>query len=531
VRFPAFRMADLRRYSTLNGRIPYVPCLRTVLPLVTVAICLILVGCQERIAPSGDSSGSQPLLPHPIVEHDLDDIRRGGVIRMITRYNSTSYFIHKGGQAGFDYELLWRFARRNNLTVEVVVPDPGEDMLVLLNEGRGDLVAAGLVTDEQTARWAVWTRPTNFVQKVLVVSDRQPVPESMADLAGMTVVLPPGDPFRGELQAVRDRFRVRFFISEGRPGEQPEDILGRISRGDLQAAVVDDVIARSALTYLPNLRLGPALGERRSTAWLLRENSPDLRAALNLYLKENLMVTEGGRTRRSTDYGTIYDRYFRDESAIMDFQEPGNRPDMSGVLSAYDDLIRRKSEEVDLDWRMVAALIYQESEFYPRARSVADARGLMQILPRFAGAQADSLFQPEPNLTAGLRLLKRLHGNYAYLDSLDRWRFTLAEYHAGHGHLTDARRIAMELSRDPNDWERGMVKALPMLRIRRHYSKTKYGFYDGAKTVEYVEEIFNRFNMYRRLVTRHPAAQHESGFDQATMPGLPDLRRQPPLPR
>jgi membrane-bound lytic murein transglycosylase F len=496
-----------------------------------MAICLILAGCQERIAPADESGDSQPLLPHPIVDRDLDDIRRGGVIRMITRYNSTSYFIHKGGQSGFDYELLWRFARLNDLTVEVVVPDPGENMLALLNEGRGDVVAAGLAADEETARWAVWTRPTNFVQKVLVVSDQQPVPETMAGLAGMTVVLPIGDSFRDDLQSLRDDHRIRFFLSEARPGEQPEDILGRISQGELQATVVDDVLARSALTYLPNLQIGPALGERRSTAWMLRENSPDLRAALNMYLKDNLVVTEGGRTRRSTDYGTIYDRYFRDESAIMDFQEPDHRPDMSGVLSAYDDLIRPKSEEVGLDWRMVAALIYQESEFYPQARSVADARGLMQILPRFAGAQADSLFQPEPNLTAGLRLLKALHGHYAYLDSIDRWRFTLAEYHEGYGHLTDARLLAMEMGRDPNDWEHGMVKALPMLRIRRHYSKTKYGFYDGAETVDYVEEILNRFNMYRRLVARYPDTNEESGFDQATMPDLPDLRRQPPPPR
>ena len=179
---------------------------------------------------------------------------------------------------------------------------------------------------------------------------------------------------------------------------------------------------------------------------------------------------------------------------------------------------------------MVAALIYQESQFYPRARSKADARGLMQVLPRVAGAQADSLFLPEANLTAGLRLLKRIHGQYAYLDSLDQWRFTLAEYHCGHGHIVDARRIAMEMGRDPNDWEGAMIKALPRLRVRKYYEKTKYGFYDGAKTVEYVEEILNRYRMYTRLVARDPEEEQATGFDQATVPGLPDLRR-PPSPR
>ena len=192
-------------------------------------------------------------------------------------------------------------------------------------------------------------------------------------------------------------------------------------------------IARSAQAYLPNLKLGVHLGERRPSAWLVRDNSPELKAALNGFLKANLQVNAAGRTRRSKMYGTIYDRYFENPLTIQRFQEPTHRPDKSGILSAYDDLIRRKSEAVGLDWRMVAALIYQEFEFHPEARSKADARGLMQVLPRFAGDQADSLFLPEPNLTAGLRLMENTYSNYAYLDSLDRWRFTLAEYHARGG--------------------------------------------------------------------------------------------------
>jgi len=468
-----------------------------------------------------------PAIPHPTVDRDLADIRRGGVIRMITRYNSTSYFIHKGGQAGFDYELLWRFARRQGLTVEVVIPDPDEDLLAMLNEGLGDVVCAGMVTDPGYGRWAAWTRPTNFVTKVVVGGGESPLPADLDGLGGRTVVVPRGDPFKVELQAIRDRRRLHFFIHDGRPDEEPEDILKRLSRGEGFLAVVDDVVARSAQTWLPNLRLGPTLGDRRSTGWLVRENSPELRAALNAYLRENLVVTESGRTRRSADYGTIYDRYFRDESAIIAFQQPDHRPDMSGVLSAYDDLIRRRAEAADLDWRMVAALIYQESQFYPLARSKAGARGLMQVLPRFAGAQRDSLFQPEANLTAGLRLLSAIRGRYAYLDSLDRWRFTLAEYHAGNGHLTDARRLAMEMGRSPNDWEGAMIFALPRLRIRKYYEGTRYGFYDGAKTVEYVEEILNRYRMYTRLVARDPDQEGTGAVYQATVPLPPDLLRQP----
>jgi membrane-bound lytic murein transglycosylase F len=234
-------------------------------------------------------------------------------------------------------------------------------------------------------------------------------------------------------------------------------------------------------------------------------------------------------------YGTIYDRYFENPLSIQRFQEPAHRPDKSGILSTYDELIRRKAETMGLDWRMVAALIYQESEFHPDARSKADARGLMQVLPRFAGDQADSLFLPEPNLTAGLRMMKRTYNTYAYLDSLDRWRFTLAEYHAGHGHVTDARRMVIEMGRDPNTWEGSLNITLPRLMDRKYFSKTRHGFYGGATTVEYVEEIINRYRMYTRLVARVPEPRIDQfpvglpGTNNLDITARPDLTIPPAL--
>jgi len=508
---------------------------RAVLSLV--GLCLAVTGCQEKIetASEGLETGI-PLAPHPTLERDLAAINESGVIRMITRYNSSSYFIHRGGQAGFDYELVWRFARERGLTLEVVVPEPGEDFITLLNTGRGDLVGAGIVPNPGLERWVSWTRPTNFVRKILVLPADSRRSADYRSLIGMKITLPMGDPFRDEIQDLKKEMNIQFFVTSGRPGDQAEDLLALVSRGKLEAVAVNDNIARSAMAYLPNLKLGVHLGQRRPTGWLVRGNSPELKAALNGYLKKHLTVNATGRTRRSKMYGTIYDRYFENPLTIKKFQEPAHRPDKSGVISDYDDLIRNKAEAVGLDWRMVAALIYQESEFNPQARSKADARGLMQVLPRFAGAQADSLFLPSPNLRAGLRLMKSTYSNYAYLDSLDRWRFTLAEYHAGHGHVTDARRLAIEMGRDPNSWEGSLNITLPRLMERRYFTKTRHGFYGGGTTVEYVEEIINRYRMYTRLVARHPEPridQFPIGMPRGStldITAIPDLAR-PPVPK
>ncbi len=505
--------------------------------MLLAALCLAAGGCQERIEYSrSDLPVDEPLTPHPLVEQDLAEIADAGVIRLLTRYNSSSYFIHRGGQAGFDYELAWRFAREHGLTLEVVIPEPGEDLVSLLNTGQGDLVGADLVPTPGLERWVSTTRPTNFVRKILVMPADSRRAADFGSMTGLKITLPAGDPFRDELQTLKKTMNIQFFVNKGRPGDQAEDLLALVNRNELEAVAVNDNLARSARTYLPNLKLGVHLGELQPTAWLVRNNSPELRSALNKFLKSHLNVNDTGRIRRSRMYGTIYDRYFENPLSIKRFQDPAHRPDKSGIISAYDDLIRRKAEGVGLDWRMVAALIYQESEFYPEARSNADARGLMQVLPRFAGVQADSLFLPEPNLRAGLRMLKRTFNTYAYLDSLDRWRFTLAEYHAGHGHLTDARRMAIEMGRDPNIWDGSLNVTLPRLMERKYFSKTRHGFYGGGKTVDYVEEIMNRYRMYTRLVARYPEVKIDKfplGSTSGThhdISAIPDLAR-PPAPK
>ncbi|MEN8006307.1 MAG: transporter substrate-binding domain-containing protein [Candidatus Krumholzibacteriota bacterium] len=505
--------------------------------LFFAVLCLAGAGCQERIDfPRSDLPGDEPLAPHPTLDRDLKVIKKSGTIRLLTQYNSTSYFIHRGGQAGFDYELAWRFAREHGLHLEVVIPEPGEDLISLLNSGRGDLVGAGLLPYPALEHWVATTRPTNFIRKILVMPADSRHSAEFRSLAGMKITLPAGDPFRDELQNLKNSMNIQFFVTTGRPGDQAEDLLALVDRNELEAVAVNDNIARSARTYLPNLKLGVNIGELRPTAWLVRNNSPELKAALNKFLKRHLNVNDTGRIRRSRMYGTIYDRYFENPLTIKRFQDPAHRPDKSGIISTYDDLIRRKSEAIGLDWRMVAALIYQESEFHPGARSKADARGLMQVLPRFAGDQADSLYLPEPNLRAGLRMLKRTFNSYAYLDSLNRWRFTLAEYHAGHGHLTDARRLAIEMGRDPNTWDGSLNVTLPRLMERRYFSTTRHGFYGGGITVDYVEEIMNRYRMYTRLVARRPEVRidqfpvGESSGTHHDISAIPDLAR-PPAPR
>ncbi|MFT5233367.1 MAG: membrane-bound lytic murein transglycosylase F [Candidatus Krumholzibacteriia bacterium] len=475
---------------------------------LAAACCLLIAvvcGCQEPIDDGSlTSRDGVPAIAHPLIARDFEQLKSSGVLRVISNYNSSTYFVHKGGQAGFDFELIDRFAQKHGLHVEVVVPEHNEDPISMLNSGQGDVICRGQASQPGIEKWVMATRPTNFVQKLVVLPIDSPREPDIASLAGLTLTVAAEDDFRTELLELKAKNRWQIFVSAGRPGADPEELLTQLANHELEAVVVDDIVAKTAMMNLDNLKLGTTLGERKATAWYVRQNSPVLQAELNKYLRQHFWVGNDGRSRRSQTYGIIYDRYFENPTSVRDFREVALRPDKSGAISVFDDLIRHHAEAAGFDWRLIAAQTYQESRFNPHARSRADARGLMQILPQFAGAQRDSLYYPDANMRAGIRLLTTIWSTYAYLDSLDRTRFTLAEYHAGAGHIADARRLAMEMGRDPNQWQGALTVSLPRLMQRKHFETTRYGYYGGEKTVKYVEDILNRYRVYQYLVPRYP---------------------------
>ncbi len=475
--------------------------------LWSYSILLSFSGCGRRLddAPLGPQS-SLPSIEKPAVQRDWQEIESSGILRMITYYNSLTYFIHRGGQAGFDFELIKRFAMDSGLTLEVVIAQPGDDLISLLNSGQGDVVCSGLPLPLTDAPYVLATRPTGYSQKVVLVSESNHKGQKIDSLAGLSITVPWDCPDLPRLQKIREDSNIPFRLNQGPSGMEAEELMSLVAEKRLQAIVVDDLAAKAGTAWIDGLVLGPTLGEALPTAWMVRTNSTELKMELDGFLKKHLYINEMGRKRRSQTYGIIYDRYFENKKTIQVFREAEHRPDISGRISGYDELVRRHCEPLGLDWRMVSALIYQESRFYPHARSKADARGLMQVLPAFAGAQADSLYHPAPNLRAGLRLMANTYNSFAYLDSLDRWRFTLATYHAGIGHVTDARRMTMDFARDPNSWENGLLRTLPLLMQSRHYRSTRHGYYGGGKTVDYVEEIINRYRTYCRLVPLDPDA-------------------------
>jgi len=180
---------------------------------------------------------------------------------------------------------------------------------------------------------------------------------------------------------------------------------------------------------------------------------------------------------------------------------------ISHKLPRYSRFIKAAAHKHGFDWHLIAAQIYQESRFNPRAKSRAGARGMMQILPRTARSLGvkDS-YNAVENINAGVRYLKKLYDNYSSITGFDRMMLTLAAYNAGRGHVEDARRLAIQKGLDPDSWN-SLRKTLPLLRYRKYYKKSKHGYCRGTEPVNYAKRVMIFYNVLKQQETEFRTAQ------------------------
>jgi membrane-bound lytic murein transglycosylase F len=459
---------------------------------------LMFVSCSQNSDNQKNSESLSVSVNEPI-QKDFAEIQRSGVLRMITSYSSGSYFLYKGIQVGFEYELLKAFTKENDLALEVVITGPDESPYDLLNSGRGDIIAANYTITPERKQVVEFTRPYNMVDQVIVVSDELGVkPKSISEMEGIPISVRRNSSYFVRLKELQgEGFPVSINIIP--EDMDTETVLFQVADGTHDATVADDNIYDAASKYMNGLIEGPLIAESDTIAWAVRKNAPDLEHKLNRFLYKHFRFNEDGVPKRSAFLNVLRKKYFESGNQIADYFSPNYQGEQSGTISPYDNMIKGIADEMGLDWVMLTAIAAQESKFNPTSVSWAGAVGIMQVLPRFSEISSDSLYIPEVNIREGASILDSHLKHYSYLDSTNQWSFALAAYNAGSGHVADARRLAIDHNKDPNEWEY-VSEALLKLMQRKYYQNARYGFCRGIETVRYVNEIMNRYNTYQTIL-------------------------------
>jgi membrane-bound lytic murein transglycosylase F len=420
---------------------------------------------------------------------DLDAIKQRRVLRVLTRNNAATYFLHRGELVGFEYEFVREFARQQGLRLEVVVPPNADDLLPWLTAGRGDIVAAALTpTAERRAQGVAFSRPYDYVSQIVVARAEEDRLLLREDLDGRQIVIRRSSSYWPTLEHLRYSGIDVELVAAPEEMETAE-IIARVADGEFDLTLADSHILDIELSWRDDVKGVFALTDEKPLAWVVRDSSPELLEAVNGFI---------GREYRGLFYNVIYDRYFRDERRIRSHIE--ERGDLTAGLSPYDEIVRRYADQYGFDWRLIVALMYQESRFDPGAQSFAGARGLMQVLPRTAeelGFEEGLIEDPEVGIHAGVRYLAWVRDRFDdELPVRDRMWFTLAAYNAGYGHVNDARRIAAEEGLNPDRWFGNVERAMLLLSRPQYASKSRFGYCRCTEPVNYVREVLSRYNAY-----------------------------------
>jgi membrane-bound lytic murein transglycosylase F len=371
----------------------------------------------------------------------------------------------------------------------VVLHGIGE-ILDAVSEGHADLAAAGLTkTASRTATFLTGPEYQQIEEQV-VCHPRARV-RHIDDLVGKRIRIIADSSYEERLRALKATYAdLRWETSEE---ESTEQLLELVSQRHLDCTVADSNIVALDRRVLPELRTPFSLGEAEYLAWFVSDSAEDLMGPLETWF---------GRMRDSGRLQALLDRYYWhardfDYYDIAVFQRRVERR-----LPAYAAMFEQAESAAGLDWRLLAALAYQESHWDPEAVSLKGARGLMMLTEETAAELGVDPTDPRASILGGAYYLKDLIARIpAYVPEPDRTFMALAAYNVGYAHLEDARKLAIDLGEDPNRWA-GVRNVLPLLSQPRYFQQLRHGYARGGEPVLFVESVRTYYGMLTESFSR-----------------------------
>lgn len=478
------------------------PKYRSIVPVLLMQAMLIIVSCQRH----GESRfrDIEDLKPENRITQ-LEKIRQEGALKVVTEYNSISYFLYRGQPLGFQFELLQELANHMNLALEVSVSNDLENNFNDLKEGVVDMIAMNLTVTSNRKQNVDFTEPLLQTRQVLV--QRKPehwekmnqsqqdaaLIRNQLDLEGKVVYVQEASVYEARLRSLSNEIGGGIKIRE--VNLESERLIQRVAMEEIDYTVCDENVGLVNATYYPHLDVGTAISFPQHVAWAVHPGSDSLRKAIDQWISD---------FRRTDKYAILYHKYFTNRHSYRNIHSEHYTLG-SGKISPYDEIIKKESQRIGWDWRLLASVIYQESRFNPDAVSWAGAFGLMQLMPvtaRSYGITVDS--SPEEQIRAGASFIKWLDERLDDVieDPEERIKFILASYNIGLGHIQDARRLADAYESDPNIWFGSVDNWLLKKSEPEYYTDrvVRHGFARGIETYNFVKDIMDRYEHYKNIV-------------------------------
>ena len=442
-------------------------------------------------------SEARALLDKPFTG-DLDEMVKRRLIRAGVVYNRTQYFIDHGVQRGISYEALKLFEDELNkrlktglLKVHVaIVPIPRDQLFPALVAGKVDLIAAALTITPERRKIVDFSNPTRSgVSEIVVTATGVPAPARVEDLSGREVFVRKSSSYYESLQllnaSLKSQGKPPVAIKEAPEALEDDDILEMVNAGLIEITVLDDFVAEFWQQVFPDIHPHNDVAVRTGgeIAIGVRKDSPKLLRAANTWIKEY-----GPRTA----FGNMIERrYLQNTKYVKNAASEAERRKLSGLVKFFQTY----GSKYNVDYLLMAAQGYQESQLNQSAKSAVGAIGVMQVMPATGKDLAvGDIHQIEPNIHAGVKYFRFMMDEFYKdepMDEINKGLMTLASYNAGPGRIRQLRRETEKRGLNPNIWF-GNVERVVSERV-------------GRETVQYVSNIYKYYVAYKLTLDREAA--------------------------
>jgi membrane-bound lytic murein transglycosylase F len=439
---------------------------------VITSFCLLLAACDQQVPPWNS----------------------GKLVVAVPEFS-------QGPEAEFERELARLLAERLHVTLETLAL-PQDAVLPALRKHQAHLAAVPLRSENNPVE--LHFGPSYLSVRELVVCDGgRPAIKNLADLAGRALAVTAGSAHEAALREAQASLPTLQWQTDLHLNTQ--DLLAEVGEGTFDCAAANELQLADARNYHPNLVAYVEIAPPSKLAWGFPEDvDPDL--------LEQVQVFFTGIRQDGTLY-RLLDRYYGHNNRLDKMDAAAFISGINTVLPHYRRMFEEAAALTGQDWRLLAALAYQESQWDPLATSYTNVRGMMML----TGDTADQMnvsnrLNAHESIIAGAEYLLLLKEQMPRrIKEPDRTWLALAAYNQGASHLEDARILTKRAGLNPDSWS-DVKKKMPLLSRSKYYRKLKHGYARGGEAVILVESIRSYYDMLKRLEPGQPTSPEEVSY-------------------
>lgn len=436
----------------------------------------------------------------------LEQILRSGELRVVTRNTPAAFYYGADEPRGIEYELAKGFADRLGVGLRIYIAD---QVVPDLTAGKAHIAAASLTVADQLKNAVTFGPAYQEIQPQIIYRRGTKRPSTIADLAGGRLEVGAASSHAALLARLRAEEPLLTWIED--PQASGEELIRRVAEGEIDYTLADSHLFELLRHFYPDLRVAFSLGPQNHVAWALPKDADALRESIASYFAE---IAATGQLER------ILDKYY---FASREFDYVGSRAFIRHVttrLPRYRNLFLEAERASGTDWRLLAAMAYQESHWNPGAVSPTGVRGMMMLTEHTAEMmEVADRHDARASIVGGARYFQRvLRKVPARIQEPDRTWLAVAAYNLGYGHVEDARILTQHQAADPDDWEQ-VRERLPLLSDEQWHRRVQRGYAPGRTAVTYVDNVRRYYEILMWMDSRDTFTTQQAASSLLTPPG------------